>query len=189
MPETAVSSSVTRCLPTVPAPVSVDVATFQTAAGSAVIEEAIEVRENPSEDDAASTVAFVFAFTFAEPAVMAAAIEVEAVVTVAFTLDVALLISLLVASEPVVRPAPVRVRVADAQTSAAMAVPDVRVRVPEAQISATNVPKEDSVRALYDQIESGSEAPSEEDAVRIALLVFVLTKDATDVDETMFEVI
>ena len=130
-----------------PAPVRVEVATFQTAAGSPVIEEVIEVREKPSEDDAASTVAFVFAFTFADPAVMAAAIEVEAVVTVAFTLDVALLMSLFVAREPLERPAPVRVRVADAQMSAAIAVPDVRVRVPEAQISATKVPKLVRVRA------------------------------------------
>jgi hypothetical protein len=84
-------------LPTVPAPVSVDVATFQTAAGSAVIEEAIEESDEPSEVDAVRTALFVFALT-------TAASDVDAVVTVAFTLDVALLMSLFVASEPVVRP-------------------------------------------------------------------------------------
>jgi hypothetical protein len=53
-----------------------------------------------------------------------------------------------VAREPAVRPAPVRVRVADDQTSAASVPKVVSVRVPEAHISATNVPKEDSVLAL-----------------------------------------
>ena len=114
-----------------PAPVRVRVADAQMSAASVPNDErvrleyahtfaGIEVIEDAREVEAERTAALVLLLTdevmppVAEFvfALTTAAIEVDAVVTVAFTLDVALLMSLLVASEPVVRPAPVRVRVA-----------------------------------------------------------------------------
>ena len=142
-------------MPTVPAPVSVEVATFQTAAGIEVIDDAIDESDEPSDVEAVRTALLVFALT-------TAASDVEAVVTVAFTLDVALLISLLVASEPVVRPAPVRVRVVADQTSVA------------------SVPNDESVRELYAHTFAGIDVMSEPidvEAVRTALFVFALTDE------------
>ncbi len=72
MLETAASSVETRCLPTVPTPVSVEVATFQTDAGNAAIDDETEVIAAPRDEDAVVTMLFVFAFT-------TAAIEDEAV--------------------------------------------------------------------------------------------------------------
>ena len=69
-----------------------------------------------------------------------AAIELEAVVMSDCT-----------ASEPEVRPAPVRVRVVADQISAAMAVPEVRVRVAEAQMSAMSEPNVVRLRVSFDQ--------------------------------------
>ena len=69
-----------------------------------MIEPVIVARSEPIEVEAVPTIELVFPFT-------TAAREVEAVVTVVFTLDVAELMSTFVASEPVVSPAPVSVRV------------------------------------------------------------------------------
>jgi len=133
MLEMVASRLVTRCFPTLPGVVRVEVATFHTAAGRLVIELVIEASVEPSEveavlvfaftsattlDEAFPTVVFVLLFTLAVPALTAAASEVEAVVTVLFMLDVAELISTLVAREPTVSPAPVRVRVVASQTLA-----------------------------------------------------------------------
>ena len=66
-----------------------------------------------------------------------------------------------VASEPEVRPAP------------------VRVRVPLVQTSATRVPKDDRVRPEADQIAVGRVAKSEEEALPTMVLVFTLTAEVT----------
>lgn len=60
--EIGTSIFVASTFPIEPIVVMVEVATFHTAAGRAVIDEAIELREKPSEVDAVSTVASVFAF-------------------------------------------------------------------------------------------------------------------------------
>ncbi len=111
----------------VPKPVRVRVPAAQTLAGIEVMEEAIEVRDDPrddeavlvfaltsatTEEEAVATTVLVLLFTLAVPAVTAAASEVDAVCT-----------SESVASEPEVKPAPVRVRVAYVQTSAAVSAP------------------------------------------------------------------
>ena len=62
-------------------------------------------RSEPIDEDAVPTILFVFAF-------IPSASDVDAVVTVEFMLEVAELMSTLVASDPEVSPAPVRVRVA-----------------------------------------------------------------------------
>jgi hypothetical protein len=131
MLEMVASTLMASCLPIEPGTVSVLDATFQIDAGSEARVEAREVIELPSDDDAIS----VCAFTFTVPAVIAEPSELDAVVT-----------SLWSASEPEVRPAPVSVRVAEAQMSAAIAVPEVSERVPLPQMSVTSVPKLLSVR-------------------------------------------
>jgi len=112
-----------------PAPVSVRVAAAHTLVGMLPIELVIVARSDPIEDEAV----FVTLLTLA-------ATEVEAVPTMllvlVFTLDVAELISTLVASEPTLRPAPVRVRVAAAQTL-------VGIEVMEDVIVARSEPIED----------------------------------------------
>ena len=75
--------------------------------------------------------------------------------------DVAVVTSDKVASDPEVRPAP------------------VRVRVPFVQTSATKVPKDDRVRPEADQIAVGRVAKSDDEAVKMALLVLVLTAEVT----------
>ena len=75
--ETAISRLETRCLPTVPEDVRVEVATFQTAAGSAAIDEESDVRDEPSDVEAVSTVALVLALMFV-------ASDVDAANTIAF---------------------------------------------------------------------------------------------------------
>ena len=152
------------------------VATFQTAAGSAVIDEAIPLSERPSDVDAVSTVAFVFAFMTAardEEAVctvvfvfpfMTAAREEEAVFTVLFVFafttaamdEEAFCTSLSVARLPLVSPAPVSVRVPFVQTSAASVPKPVSVRVPEAHMSAASVPKVVSERVPFVHISETS---------------------------------
>jgi len=92
---------------------------------------------------------------------------------------VAELMSVLVAREPEERPAPVRVRVAEFQTSEAIATPEVSVLLPADHISATSVPKEESVREEYVQIVPGSVAKSEVEAVLIAVSVYAFTFAAT----------
>ena len=193
----------------VPGVVIVVVATFHTAAGSAVIDEVMELSERPSEVDAVSTVAFVLAFMTAaseEEAVctvvfvfpfMTAAREDEAVSTVLFVFAFttaaieleAVCTSLSVARLPEVSPAPVRVRVAAPQMSAAIAVPDVRVREPADQMSATSVPNDVRVLPENDHMEFGSVAESEDDALETTVFVFAFTRAATEEEETMLSVI
>jgi hypothetical protein len=99
-----------------------------------------------SEVLAVRTVALVLLLTLALPAVIAAASEVEAVVT-----------SLVRASDPEVRVLSVRFRVAKVQTSdAVMPPPDVRVRVPLVHTSAAKVPKVVRERVGVAQIAPGS---------------------------------
>ena len=59
--------------PIEPVLVSVVVATFQTFAGSDVMDDAIEESETPSDVDAVNTCAFVLAFTTAAKDVVAMA--------------------------------------------------------------------------------------------------------------------
>ena len=75
--------------------------------------------------------------------------------------EVAVVTSDKVASEPEVRPAP------------------VRVRVPLVQTSATKVPNDERVRPEADQIAVGIVAKSDDDAVRMALSVLALTAEVT----------
>ena len=99
-----------------------------------------------SDVDAARIAALVFAFTLVLPVVMAAASEVEAVVT-----------SDVRASDPEVRVLSVRFRVAKVQTSdAVIPLLEVRVLVPFVQTSAARVPKVVRLRVGVAQIAPGS---------------------------------
>ena len=125
--------------------------------------------------EAARTVALVEAV----PAEIAAAKEVEAVVTSDCT-----------ASDPAERPAPVKVRVPYVQTSDAVrveptvlppktsclpAVPAVmKVEVATFQTSAANVPKVVRERAVVDQTAVGMVAKRDEEAVKTVELVLLL---------------
>ena len=166
------------------------VATFQTAAGSAVIDEVMELSERPSEVEAVSTVAFVFALITAasEEDAVSTVLFVFAFTTEAMELD-AVCTSSSVARLPEVSPAPVSVRVAAPQISAAIAVPDVSVRVPADQMSATSVPNDVRVLPENDHIEFGKVAARDEEAVATAVLVFAFTSAATDEEETTLSVI
>ena len=149
------------------------VATFQTAAGSAVIDEVMELSERPSEVEAVSTVAFVFALITAasdEEAVCTlvlvfafttAAIELEAVCT-----------SSSVARLPEVSPAPVSVRVPEVQTSAASVPKPVSVREPAAQTFAGIEVMDE---AMVESVE-----PSEVEAVSTVAFVLVFITAARD---------
>jgi hypothetical protein len=145
------------CLPIEPVVVIVEVATFQIFVGRLVIIEPIDV-------EAFNTCVVVLPFT-------TAAIEVEAVVRLVFvfaftsaTTEVeAVCTSLSVARDPAVRPAPVRVRVAEVQTSAARVPKVVREREPEAHTFAGM-----EVIMLPILVE--------------AVLVFALTKATTEVE-------
>ena len=135
--------------------VSVLVAAFQTLSGIDVARDVEAARTVASVFALTALVipevcAFVFAFT-------TAAIEVEAVVTVEFTLVVARLMSAFVAREPVVKPAPVRVRVAEIHTSEA------------------SVPKDESVRTLEFHTLVGIVRASEVEAVLIVALTAEVT--------------
>lgn len=155
-----------------PNEVSVRLAAFQTPVGKVA----------RSEDDAVAMRVSVFAFTCAvmdEDALPTTAFVFE--LTLAATDDDAVEISERVASEPESRPAPVRVRVAAAHTSVATARPEVRLRVPLFHISATKVPNDVSVRPENAQMVPGSDAASDDDAVRMAAFVFGFTAAATAV--------
>jgi len=110
-----------------PAPVRVRVAAAQTLVGSEVMDEVIVARSEPIDEDAVLVTLFTLAATDVDAVVTVVesvptcefvfpfttdATELEAVVTVVFILEVAELMSALVASEPVVRLAPVSVRLA-----------------------------------------------------------------------------
>ena len=79
-----------------------------------------------------------------------------------------------VASEPEVRPAPVRVRVPFVHTSAARVPKRVSVRVPAAHTLA-------GIDAIDEVIEENC-APNDDDAARTVALVFVLILDASEVE-------
>lgn len=146
---------------------SVRVLNAQTEAGSPTMLVLSEVEAIPtielvfalitlaSDDDAVAISLSVFAFTDA-------ATEDDAVPIAVTTVDVALSTSERVASEPDVSPAPVRVRVAEPQTS------DARV------------PNDVSVLPLKAQILAGKVAARDEEAVAISLSVFAFTLEATE---------
>ena len=141
--EIAASMLVASTFPIEPTVVMVLVATFQILAGSAVIDA-------PRDVEAVRICALVLAFT-------TAAMDEEAVPIVVLTDVVARLISTFVAREPDVRPAPVRVRVAEIQTSEA------------------SVPKDESVRTLEFQTFVGIVSASEVEAVLMVELTEVVT--------------
>jgi hypothetical protein len=162
--ETAASSVVTRCFPTVPAPVKVEVATFQTAAG-------MSAKFAARDEDAASTVAFVFPFT-------TAAIEEDAVSVCAFTAlvtpavavfvfpfttaateELALCTSDKVAKEPDESPASVSVLVPVPHTSDASVPNEVSVLVPAAH-TLVGIPVTEEAMVV-------SIVPIEEDAMSV----------------------
>ncbi len=198
-----------------PGVVIVVVATFHTAAGSVVIDEAIEPSESPSEVEAVSTVVLVFAFmtVASELEAMPTRVSVFALIAVWLLViaeprdEVAVCTSLSVARLPLVSPAPVSVRVPFVQTSAAKVPKPVRVRVPEAhmsaasvpkvvservpfaQMSATSVPKEVRVLPENAQMEFGRVAARDEEAFATAVFVFAFTSAATEDDETRLSVI
>jgi hypothetical protein len=193
MLEILASTLVASCFPIEPVVANVEVATFHTDAGSAVIEAAIDVSEAPSDEDAVVTIEFVFPFTtaaieleavpsavsvwpftFAVPALTAAPNELEALVTSDWS-----------ASEPDERPAPVSVRVPFTHTSAARVPKVVSERLPDAQTAAGIAVMEDAIDV--------SDAPSELEAMSVcaftfvvtpavAVLVFPLTTAATEVE-------
>jgi len=145
----------------------------QTFAGIDVIEDAMEVRDAPIEVEAV----LVLALT-------TAAIEVEAVLVLALTAAVPALIAAFndvdavctserVASDPDVRPAPVKVRVPLVQTSAARVPKPVKVRVPAAQTFV-------GIDAIDDVMEVRVE-PIEVEAVNTCAFVLALTTAARDV--------
>ncbi len=102
--------------------------------------------------------------TDAVPAVIAAPIDVEAVVTLA---DVAKVPESRVPSESL--------RVAYDQTSAADAVPPVMVLVPFVHTSAAREPNDESVLSELAQIAVGNVDARDDEAVKMAALVFELT--------------
>ena len=171
MRETAISRFETRCFPTEPGVVKVDVATFHILAGSVARVAFADASDAPSEVDAVSTAEFVFA-------VMFEASEVEAAFVFAFTTaatdDDADCTSERVASDPAVRPAPVSVRVPFVQTSDASVPNDVSVRVPAAQTFV-------GIEAIDDATEA-MDAPRDVDAVRTVAFVFAFTKEPREVD-------
>lgn len=138
----------------------------------------------PRDVEAFRMEASVLEFTLAVPAVMAAAIEVDAVVRLAA-----------VARAPAVRVASVRFRVPYVQTSAAVMDPPPTVETatlrlstrclptvpaPESvevatfQTSAATVPNEVRVRVPCDQTAVGMVAKSDDEAVKMDALVLVL---------------
>ena len=121
--------------------------------------------------EAPSITEFVFEFTSALPAVIAAAIDVDAVVT-----------SDTRAKDPDVSVPSVRFRVANVHTSLAVRLAEVRVRVPLSQTSAASVPNVVSDRVGLAQIAPGRVEYSEVDALSTVALVFALMTAARDVD-------
>ena len=156
-----------------PAPVRVRVVAAQMSEAIAVPEVRVRVAafhtlsgmEVARDEEAARTVASVLLLTaLVIPAVAelvlaftTAAMDEEAVPIVVLTDVVARLISTFVAREPDVRPAPVRVRVAEIQTSEA------------------SVPKDESVRTLEFQTFVGIVSASEVEAVLMVELTEVVT--------------
>ncbi len=176
------SMLIASTLPMDPIEVSVDVATFQTEYGTFAICAAREV-------EAVSTVAFVLLFTLAAAARTAELSE-----------DVAVSTSDKVASEPDVKPAPVRVRVPLVQTSAASVPKPVRVLVPAAQtlagmesielaIDESEAPREDEAAVTTLFVLVLMIAANDEDACSTTALVLSFTSSATEEEETMFDVI
>lgn len=179
------STLIASCFPIDPGTVSVLDATFQIDAGSAVIEEAIDAIEEPSDVDAASTAVFVLPFTtaaieldamsvcaFTFAVTPAVAVFVFALTTAAIELDAALT-SDWSASEPELKPAPVSVRVPFVHTSAASVPNVVRLRVPFAQ-TLPGI-------AVIDDASVVRVEPSDVEAVNTALLVFPFITAASEV--------
>ncbi len=190
--ERTVSILVASTFPIEPTVVMVVVATFQTAAGSALMDE-------PSEVEAVSTALFVFVFITAAKEEVAtatllsvllfttAAIELEAMPTrVSVLLFIAVWLAVIAdpseleavvtsdwsASEPLESEAPVRVRVPFVQTSAASVPKPVRVRVPAAHTLA-------GMEVIEEAIEERVE-PSEVEAVSTVAFVFAFTTAASE---------
>ena len=178
--DTAMSRFVTRCFPTEPGVVKVDVATFHTAAGSPLTDDASDEIDAPRDVEAVRTAVFVFAFT-KEPSDEDAASTVVFVFpfTTAATDDDADCTSERVASDPAVRPAPVSVRVPFVQTSDASVPNEVRVRVPDAQTSAGIDASDETIDASVELV-APIPAPRDVEAVRTFALVFAFTTAATD---------
>jgi len=145
----------------VPKPVRVREPAAQTLAGIDEIELVMDESVLPKDDEAAKTVALVLLLTAAVPAVMAEPSDEVAVST-----------SDKVAREPDVRPAPVRVLVADPQTSEASVPNPVRVLVPAAQTLAGMDEIEEAIEAM--------ELPRDEEAVVTIVFVFVLITAASE---------
>lgn len=179
--ESTTSMFVASTFPIDPTVVIVDVATFHMVAGSAVIDEAIDESDVPSEVEALSTCVFVLAFT-------TAAIDVDAVSVVALVFAFTIVATELeavctserVASEPESNPAPVKVLVPFVHTSAASVPKPVNVRLPEAQISETSVPNVVSERVVAFQTLTGMVTAREEDAVLMSVVTFADMTDASD---------
>ena len=180
--ETAISRLETRCLPTVPEDVRVEVATFQTAAGSTAIDEESDERDEPSDVEAVRTVALVLTLMFV-------ASDVDAASTIAFvfpfttdaTDDEADWISERVARLPDVSPASVSVLVPFVQTSAASVPKAVSVLVPAAHTFVGI----DAIDEMMDAIEvprDERDEPSDVEAVRTVALVLAFTTAASEVD-------
>ena len=171
MSETAISRFETRCFPTEPGVVKVDVATFHILAGSVARVAFADASDAPSEVDAVSTAEFVFALMFE-------ASDVEAAFVFAFTTaatdDEADCTSERVASDPAVRPAPVSVRVPFVQTSDASVPKDESVRVPAAQTFI-------GIDVIAEEIEVSDE-PRDVDAVRTVALVFAFMNAPSEVE-------
>ncbi len=107
-------------------------------------------RVEASDDDAVKIELLVLVLMFDSLVVIAEASDDEAELT-----------SDTVASDPEVRPAP------------------VRVRVPFVQTSVTRVPKDDRVRPEADQIAAGKAAKSEEEALPTTVSVLAFTAEVT----------
>ena len=180
--DTAMSRFVTRCFPTEPGVVKVDVATFHTAAGSPPTDDASDEIDAPREVEAVRTAEFVFAFT-KEPSDEDAASTVVFVFafTTAATDDDADWTSERVARLPEASPAPVSVLVPLVQTSAASVPKAVSVLVPAAQTFVGI----DAIDEMMDAIEvprDERDEPSDVEAVRTVAFVFAFTTAASEVD-------
>jgi hypothetical protein len=151
MVESTVSILVASTRPIEPTLVMVEVATFHTAAGSALMDA-------PSEVEAVSTVAFVLAFmTDAREDVAVSIWLLVFALTTDATDEDAVVTSERVARLPDVSPAPVKVRVA------------------APHMSEVSVPNDERVRTDAFHTLRGIEVARDEEAVRTAVFVFVFT--------------
>lgn len=190
----------------VPKPVRVREPEAQTFAGMEVMDEATEAMDVPRDEEAVPTTELVLVFTTAARDEVAAARPVFVFVFIAACVlliadpieEVAVAISDCTASEPELRPAPVRVRVEYAQTSAAVSEPPpVMLDMVPSIFSASCLPIEPAVfmvlvaafqifvgMEVIEVATDASEDPSELEAAVTTVLVFAFIAAVMELEAT-----